>query len=112
MSFSEKMNKLKLLFNPFNIFKPSPVAQKILDDLDRYPLNDWDWAYTCHYYANPSLSYKIYLNYSYGYQVVGLKLGYFDQKRLDSKCKKQIEEAEKLAEEMESMEVVEKIMKS
>lgn len=107
------MNKLKLLFNPFNIFKPSPVAQKILSDLNKYPLNVWDCSISSLYYEHPKLSYEIYLNYySFVYRVYNLNLGYFDLKRVDFKCKSQIRAAEKLARDMEQDKVISKILKS
>ena len=103
---------MKLFFNPFNIFKPSPVAQKILDDLDKYPFNDWDESTSYHLYKHPKLSYQIYLTYPCLYAVCGLELGYFDTKRVDSKCKSQIKAAEKLAGHMAQVKVIRQILKS
>ena len=103
---------MKLFFNPFNIFKPSFVAQRILDGLDKYPLPDWDWSTAYDYYQHPKLSYKIYLSYPCLYAVCGLELGYFDAKRVDSKCKSQIKAAEKLAGHMAQVKVIRQILKS
>lgn len=101
-----------MLFNPFFIFKPSPVAQRVLDDLDKYPLNDWDWSTSYHLYKHPKLSYKIYRNYCCLYRVCDLELSHFDAKRIDSKCQSQIQAAEKLAKDMAQAEVISQILKT
>lgn len=101
---------MNISLNPFNIFKPSPVAQKILDDLDKYPLPDWDDYHI--YFKHPKLSYQIHLTLYCCHEVCGLELGYFDSKRVDSKCKSQIKAAEKLARDMKQVMVISQILKS
>ena len=100
-----------MLLNPFFIFKPSPVAQKILDDLEKYPVNDWDWSTAYHSYKHSNLSYQIYQNFCGVYTVCGLELGCFDSKRVDSKCKKQIKAAEKLAKSINQEKTILEILK-
>lgn len=102
---------MKISFNPFFIFKPSPVAQKILDDLDKYPLNDWDW-FRGGFYKNTNLPYEIYQDFGGRYAIWNLRLGYFDSMRVDSKCKSQIIAAKKLARDMIQDKVISEILKS
>lgn len=104
-------SKLNISFNPFSIFRPSKVAQKILDDLDKYPLNDWDW-FRGGIYKNTNLAYEIYQDFCGVYRVWNLQLGYFDTARIDYKCKNQIKAAEKLARDMAEDKVISQILKS
>ena len=105
---------MKLSLNPFCIFKPSPVAQKILDDLDKYPITTWLrksaspltlatlLANPFESYTHSALSYSIrfcWYNDHYYISDSDLNLTCFDFWRINSKCKSQAQAAARLRNE-------------